>query len=140
MNAAERDRFDAILEDVMANLPARIRRLLDEAPLIVDDRPSEELLRELGMNAEDDILCGLHSGVPLTERSVTHSGELPETIHLFREGILDEAGGWDEWQDDDGHAWGGEDRVREEIRITLLHEIGHHFGLDEEDLAELGYD
>ena len=140
MNKAERDRFDGLLEDVMDALPPRVRRLLDEAPLIVDDRPSEQLLKELSMTMEDDILCGLHSGVPLTERSVTHSGELPETIHLFREGILEEAGGWERWQDEDDLWWGGEVRVKEEIRITLLHEIGHHFGFDEDKLAELGYE
>jgi predicted Zn-dependent protease with MMP-like domain len=141
MNRGERDRFDALLEGVMDSLPRRIRDLLEEAPLIVDDRPTLELLKELGIDpAEENPLCGLHSGTPLTHRSVSHGDDLPETIHIFREGVLDEAGGWERWQDDEGQWWGGEDQVREEIRITLLHEIGHHFGLDEDDLAELGYD
>ena len=80
----------------------------------------------------------IDAGIPLTERSVNDSGVLPEVIHLFREGIVDEAGGWDEDEDDDG-PFGGEEAVRREIRITLLHEIGHHFGLDEDDLERLGY-
>src|SRR5436189_4076380 len=112
MNRGERDRFDVLLEQVIDALPRRVRDLLQEAPLIVDDRPSEQLLAELGMNPHDELLCGLHSGVPLTERSVTHSGELPETIHLFREGILEEAGGWERWQDDDEQWQGGDDRVK----------------------------
>ena len=80
----------------------------------------------LRLDPEEELLCGLHSGTPLTERSLDQLDELPETIHLYREGILAHADGWD--------------RVREEIRITVLHEIGHHFGLDEDDLAELGYE
>ena len=141
MNRTERDRFDALLEGVIDSLPRRIRELLDEAPLIVDDQPSPQLLKELGIDpSEENPLCGLHSGTPLTDRSVSQGDELPETIHLFRDGVLDEAGGWERWQDDEGEWWGGEEQVREEIRITLLHEIGHHFGLDENDLTELGYD
>jgi predicted Zn-dependent protease with MMP-like domain len=93
----------------------------------------------MGIDPEDRAaLCGLHSGIPLTERSVEHGG-LPEVITLFREGILEEAGGWEEWTDDDGTELGGRERILREIRITLLHEIGHHFGLDEDDLERLGY-
>jgi predicted Zn-dependent protease with MMP-like domain len=140
MNRQKREQFDVVLERVIDALPRRIRDLLEEAPLIVDDRPSRELLVELGMNPDDDDedLCGLHSGTPLTHRSVTHD-DLPETIHMFRQGIIDQAGGWEPWVDDDGQQWGGEDHIEKEIRITLLHEIGHHFGLDEDDLAALGY-
>src|SRR5262245_57981952 len=140
MTRSERERFDRLLELVLESLPGRIKDLLEEAPLIVDDRPSEQLLQELGIESDQEILCGLHSGTPLTHRSVEHGHDLPETIHIFREGVLDEAGGWEPWTDDDGEPLGGEDRVRQEIRITLLHEIGHHFGLDEDDLAKLGYD
>jgi predicted Zn-dependent protease with MMP-like domain len=140
MTPAERERFDALLELVIDSLPLRIRELMDEAPVIVDDRPSRKLLMEVGLDPDIESLCGLHTGTPLTDRSVTQGHDLPETIHLFREGIIDEAGGWDVWSDDDGAEWGGEARVLHEIRVTLLHEIGHHFGLDEDDLAALGYD
>ncbi len=140
MRRKDRERFDALLEQVIESLPKRIHDLLEEAPLIVDDRPSAQLAAELGLDLEEENLCGLHSGTPLTDRSVAQGHDLPETIHIFREGVIDEAGGWDEWEDDDGEMLGGEARVKEEIRITLLHEIGHHFGLDEDDLAELGYD
>ncbi len=125
MTDDERRRFDEVLETVLEALPPRLQALLEEAPVIVEDRPSAKLLRELDL-CPDDLLCGLHSGTPLTERSVEHSPELPETIHLFREGILELAGDWEQ--------------LHREIRITLLHEIGHHFGLEEDDLAELGYE
>lgn len=140
MSDAEREKFDTLLEHVIDELPQKIRDLMEEAPVIVDDRPSRKLLAEMGIDPAEDDLCGLHSGTPLTHRSVEHSHDLPETIHLFRQGIIDEAGGWEPWVDDDGTPLGGKDRVLEEIRVTLLHEIGHHFGLDEDDLTELGYD
>lgn len=136
MKPAERERFDALLDEVLSRLPAALHNLIEEAPLIVEDHPSEELKRELDIEHNDE-LCGLHTGVPLTERSV----EAPdlEFIHLFREGIVEMAGGWDEGLDDAGEPIGGENAIREEIRITILHEIGHHFGLDEVDLERLGY-
>lgn len=129
MQVQEREQFDALLEQVMAQLPKPLDDLIEEAPVIVDDRPSSALLEELGMDDERELLCGLHSGTPLTERSVSDGHDLPETIHLFREGIVAAAGGWE----------AGEDAIKREIRITLLHEIGHHYGLDEDDLQRLGY-
>lgn len=136
MNVAERDRFDALLESVLDALPAQYRRLLDEAPLVVEDEPSAELLAQLGFPAGDD-LCGLHEGLARTERSI-EMPSLPDVITLFRRGIIDQAGGW-ETTGCQAEPRGGEAAVREEIRITLLHEMGHHFGLDEDDLDRLGY-
>lgn len=124
----------------MVSLPQRLHALLEEAPLLVDDRPSRAILDSLGLPHDDDSLCGLHQGTPLTHRSVNQGVDLPETIHLFREGIIDEAGGWEPWVDEDGTELGGDEAVKREIRITVLHEIGHHFGLDEDDLAQLGYE
>jgi predicted Zn-dependent protease with MMP-like domain len=140
VTSAERRRFDALLEQVLAGLPDRLHRLLEEAPLIVEDRPSATLLAELGLDPDEDIICGLHSGTPLTERSVVEETDLPEMIHLFREGIVEHAGGWERYRDEDGQWCGGEEALLREIRITVLHEIGHHFGLEEDDLAQLGYE
>ena len=139
MRRDERTRFDALLEEVLGELPTTLRAMLEEVPVVVEDHPSPGMLRDMGLDADDRAgLCGLHSGIPLTERSVSQDG-VPEVINLFREGIVEEAGGWDRWTDDSGEELGGEDRVRAEIRITLLHEIGHHFGLGEDDLERLGY-
>ncbi|HRJ49557.1 MAG: metallopeptidase family protein [Phycisphaeraceae bacterium] len=135
MTPIERERFDQLLDRVVGSLPPGVRRLLDEVPVIVLDRPTRRMIDELsaehGEDLSEDVLAGLHSGLSLTERSVEHSGTLPEEIHLFREGIVELADGWD---GDDA-----DERVAEEIRVTLLHEIGHHFGLDENDLDRLGY-
>jgi len=138
----ERQKFDELVEEAIESLPDHIRALLDEVPLVVEDRPSEKLMRELREEgliepevtdeelAED--LCGLHTGIALTERSVEEGALLPDEIMLFREGIISMAGGWDSDE--------GEDAIYDEIVVTLLHEIGHHFGLDEGDLEALGYD
>jgi predicted Zn-dependent protease with MMP-like domain len=140
VNQAERDRFDALVEEVIAGLPPTLRALIEEIPVIVLDRPDRKMLEDLGMDPDDDEaaseLCGLHTGVSITEKSIEHAGELPTEVHLFREGIVNLAGGWEE----DPEGFGGGEAVREEIQVTLLHEIGHHFGLEEDDLFELGYD
>ena len=137
MNPNERNQFDKLVESVLEELPKALLELLEEVPLLVEDCPSPAILHQLGCAADE--ICGLHNGVMLTEKSLEDLPELPERIHLFRAGILAIAGGWTPWQDDDGTPMGGMDVIREEIRITILHEIGHHFGLDEEDLEQLGF-
>lgn len=139
MTDAERERFDRLLADALDALPRPIAAVLEEVPLIVDDRPDPELLEQLKRDGlvEPDAdqasaeVMGLHSGVAITERSVGDSAVLPPQIHLFREAIVHFAGGWDQT--------GADDEIYEELRITLLHEIGHHFGLDEDELDGLGY-
>ena len=141
MRRNERERFDKLFEEVLAALPDAIHRLIEECPLVLEDRPSKELLAELGIDDEDELLCGLHTGVPLTDRSVERP-DSSDIVQIFREGIIDMAGGWDEDEAEDRDGQGpfvGVDRIREEIRITVLHELGHHFGLDEDDLERLGY-
>lgn len=135
MKPEARRRFDELVEQAIASLPPRIRQLLDEVPVVVMDRPDADMLRDSGLDPDDpeaaDELCGLHTGTALTQRSVEHSGDLPTVIHLFRRGIVAAAGGW--------HGPDADRRIYAEIRTTLLHEIGHHFGLDEDDLEQLGY-
>jgi predicted Zn-dependent protease with MMP-like domain len=133
----QRERFDALLQDVIDGLPRRVRELIDEIAVIVVDRPSAAMVRQLridGLLGSDDDgldLCGLHTGLGLTERSVEDVAAEPDHVHLFRIGIVHLAGGFA-----DRHV---DDNLYEEIRITLLHELGHHFGLDEDDLDRLGF-
>lgn len=141
----ERDRFDALVEEAIDELPPAIRDLLEEVPLIVIDEPTDTMLRDLGIDPADRDarleLCGLHTGVPDTEPRLDAPPILPGMIHLFRRGVIAQAGGWgrvrdDGFTEDDRPP---DDRVYEEIMITVLHEIGHQFGLDEDDLERLGY-
>ena len=154
MTDAERERFDALMQDAIDALPARIRSLIDEVPLVVLDRPTPKMIKDLiadGTLAPEEEaeaaaeLCGLHTGTAITDRSIDDPGGWgslggghdtfgPEHIHIFRDGIVNLA------TDDEGwRAEHAEENIYEEIRITILHEIGHHFGLDEEDLEDLGY-
>lgn len=127
----ERDFFDQILDDVLAVLPPYFYQLFDQIPLIIDDQPDPALLAEMGIDDPAE-LCGLHSGIPLTERSVESDPQPDDTIHIFRDGILNQS------TDREGYVDPG--TLKEQIRITILHEVGHHFGLDEDDLAQRGYD
>lgn len=146
MKQGDRERFDALVEEAICTLPDRLHHLLDEVPVVVLDRPTPAMLRDLDIDPSDtqaaEEICGLHSGTPETEASVENPA-LTSNIHLFREGIISLAGGWEprsDFSEDDDTGPGGEDAVYEEIMVTLLHEMGHQFGLSEEDLRELGYD
>jgi len=133
MNPREREHFDRLLDQVMDELPPQIHALIEEVPLLVEDYPSPEILDSFDMQYRDD-LCGLHDGIPLTDRSVEAplAGDgIPDHIIIYREGIVAQAAR--------GRRRATDEAIRREIRITILHEIGHHFGLDEDDLAELGY-
>jgi predicted Zn-dependent protease with MMP-like domain len=135
MTGDERNAFDAHLESVLARLPDDLQRLIRTVPLIVEDHPAEPIMREFGLEAIDE-LCGLHDGIPLTERSVDHDHTgVPEHIMIYREGII--ANAFEQAPTDDGYV--DDQELRRQIRITVLHEIGHHFGLDEQQLDELGY-
>ena len=125
-----RDYFDRHLDAVMEKMPSRVHELLAEVPMYIEDHPDESLLRKMGYRRRDH-LCGLYTGIPLTQKSVMQSGVLSDVIHLYREGIFrmatEKGGRIDERE------------LRKQIRITMLHELGHYHGLDEDELHELGY-
>jgi predicted Zn-dependent protease with MMP-like domain len=131
IRSIDRTRFDSILEEVLSEMPDAVHRILDEVPLIVEDYPSAEIMKEMGLRRRDD-LCGLHDGIPLTEPEHRQWRTRPEGILIFRTGIMAMA------TDDGGRI--SRKELRRQIRITILHEVGHHYGLSEEDLKELGYD
>ena len=126
--------FDDLLEQIMDNLPEQYARVIEHVSVVVDDEPTRDLLVELGMDPDEDDLCGLHTGTPLTERSVDDLPDVPDQIMLFRGPIMRLAG-WSNPRSDDSRL----QELREQVRITLLHELGHHYGLEEDDLDELGY-
>lgn len=130
-----RRRFDTILEEVLDQLPQWVRDLIDEVPLHVEDYPSDEMLHRMHILHREQ-LCGLYTGIPLTERSVDQSGTMPDVVTIYREGVLNAAANA---HGANSFATATDNRLRREIRITLLHELGHHHGLNEDDLSELGY-
>jgi len=125
-----RDYFDQQLDDVMSQMPPRVHALLEEVTMYVEDHPSRKIMQEMGVRHRSQ-LCGLYTGVPLTDRHVELSGVLSDAIYIYREGILAMAKGRRGRID--------ESELRRQIRITVLHELGHYHGLDEEELESLGY-
>lgn len=144
LTPAQRRQFDLLLDEIIAQLPEHYHELLDEIPVVVEDHASPQLLEELGIDGRLSDLCGLHSGIALTRRSVQQSGNLPDTIMIFREPIMRLASAPSRVTRRFGAVRESAKRnarqaLEDEIRITLLHEMGHHFGLDEDELTELGY-
>lgn len=130
MNPRTRHRFDEQLDWVMAHMPPLIHELIEKVPLHVEDYPSDEVMEQMDVQYIDD-LCGLYTGIPIGDKSVTHSGTMPDVVTIYREGILNTA------TDERGEVT--TEGLREEIRITILHELAHHHGLTEEELEDLGY-
>ncbi len=114
----------------MQRLPPRVHQLLDDVTMYVEDYPSPAIMRQMGVHHRD-ALCGLYSGIPLTRRHVEVSGVLSDAIYIYRQGILAMA------TDRLGNI--EEEELRRQIRITVLHELGHHHGIGEKELQELGY-
>ena len=115
---------------MLERLPEIVHELIERVPLHVEDYPSDEVMDEMGVRFRDD-LCGLYTGIPIGKKSISHSGTMPDVVTIYREGILAAARGRD------GRV--RPNRLREEIRTTVLHELAHHHGLDEDELRELGY-
>jgi len=130
MSPYERKHFDRLLDEVVERLPAEVMELMDAVPLVVEDYPSESLCKEMDIQDRDE-LCGLFRGIAFTEPEDEHARQHSNQVLLFREGVLAAA------MDEDGQI--SDDELRRQMRITILHEYGHHFGLDEEELDELGY-
>jgi predicted Zn-dependent protease with MMP-like domain len=117
-------RFAALVERALAELPPQFAEALEEVP--VEIRPASTPAERRCAGVErDGLLLGLYQGIPRTERSVEHSGTMPDVIYIYQEDVE--------------LAVDSERELVEEVRITVLHELGHHFGMDEDDLDELGY-
>lgn len=117
--------FDNVLRQALDDLPGMFRESLRNVAIVVEDRPPDWLLDELDL-PPGETLYGFYHGIPLPERSVLDSGNLPDRISVYRGPLIKD------FRDP------GE--LARQIRTTLLHEIGHYFGMDEEDLARLGYE
>jgi len=120
-----RRKFETLVERALQTISAEIRTRMDNVGLVVEDWPDEAQYATVGLEP-GETLFGLYEGVPLIERGVVADPLLPDKITIFQ-GPLEEACETD-------------DEMAEEIRKTVVHEIGHHFGIDDARLADLGYD
>ena len=129
---AERERFEELVEEALEGLPEQFAARLENVDVVVEGEPSRRTLREMEIPA-GGTLFGLYQGIPQTERTTAYGAVLPDRIIIYREPILDEA---DATCPKDGDF---DEAVRQCVRKTVLHEIGHHFGLSDEDLDRLDY-
>ncbi|MGE2724086.1 metallopeptidase family protein [Mycolicibacterium pulveris] len=107
-------RFDELVSEALDLIPPKLADAIDNVVVLVEDR-----------NDEEPDLLGLYQGIALTERDSWYAGSLPDTITIYREALLDNCD--------------TEEQVVEEVAITVIHEIAHHFGIDDERLHELGW-
>jgi predicted Zn-dependent protease with MMP-like domain len=118
-----RAEFERLVVEATALIPKRFRREMKNLALVVEDEPSPDLLEELEIQPPDS-LYGLYQGTPLPERTWAYGNQLPDRITLYQR-IIEE--------DCDGD----EDEVRAVIGETLIHEVGHYFGMSEEEIEEI---
>jgi predicted Zn-dependent protease with MMP-like domain len=117
-----RETFEKLVAEAIELIPARFRREMQNLAVVVEDEPSTELLEELEIEPPDS-LYGLYQGIPLPERAWGHGNVLPDRVTLFQKIIEEDAA--------------DEDEVRDVIGETLIHEVGHYFGLSEEEIEEI---
>ncbi|HTQ17463.1 MAG TPA: metallopeptidase family protein [Mycobacterium sp.] len=107
-------RFDELVSDALDLIPSELTDAMDNVVILVADR-----------HPEDDELLGLYEGVALTDRDSDYAGALPDAITIYRETLLE--------------VCDSDDEVVEQVAITVIHEIAHHFGIDDDRLDELGW-
>jgi predicted Zn-dependent protease with MMP-like domain len=118
--AMEPEAFEGLVRQAIDGLPSEYRRLLKNVAIVVEETPSPEILDDLGLKSEDDLL-GLYSGTSLEDESFfSTGGDLPSRISIYRRPIL--------------RLCRSADEVVQEVRDTVVHEIGHHFGLDDDEM------
>jgi predicted Zn-dependent protease with MMP-like domain len=107
-------RFEELVGDALDQIPAELTRAIDNVVILIEPR-----------NPDDPHLLGLYHGIALTERDSHYGGSLPDTVTVYRDALLD--------------VCADESEVIEEVRITVIHEIAHYFGIDEDRLHQLGW-
>jgi len=120
-----RDAFRRLVTQALEGLPAEFLEKMDNIEVVVEGLPTPDQEDSAGGDPEEGLLMGLYEGIPLTERTSSYGGVLPDRITLFQENI--EA------------VCETPEEIIEEIRTTVLHEIAHHFGIDDDRLLELDY-
>ena len=117
-----RDAFERLVAEAVTLIPTRFRVEMRNLALVVEDAPDAALLDEMGIEPPDS-LYGLYQGAPLTERHWAEGNELPDRITIYQGPIEEDA------EDDED--------ARDMIAETLIHEVGHYFGLSEEEIEAI---
>lgn len=112
MDSIDMERFGELADDAFDQLPEDLQMAMENVALFIDDSDDPELL-------------GLYDGVPLTERGIDYTAVLPDRIMIYRNNIC--------------AMCTTEAEIVDQVRITVIHEVAHHFGIDDESLDELGW-
>ena len=116
--------FERLVDRALAAIPSPFREHLAEVAIVIDDEPSADQLRDNGIDT-DEGLYGIYEGVPITEYGADWVA-MPNRITLFRLPLEED--------------FPDPDELAEEVRITVIHELAHHLGIDDNRLGELGVD
>ena len=122
MPGSAREDFEGLVADALDSLPEEIAAAMENVEVVVEDEPPQEYLRTLSPGGT---LLGLYHGIPLTDR-YHYTNTMPDKISIYRGPITRVA-----------HT---REDIREQVRRTVIHEIAHHFGIDDDRLDELGWD
>ena len=114
--------FDQLVSEALDSLPAELAVNLENVDVVVEDEPPAAMLAELPPGTS---LFGLYHGIPLTKRGPSYGNVLPDKISIYRGPIT--------------RYWRRPDAIRKQIRRTVIHEVGHYFGISEKRLHELGW-
>ena len=118
-----RERFKGLVEEAIDSIPRRFAEEIKNVAIVIEDAPGADVLAEMDIDP-DEVLLGLYHGIPLPERQWAHGNTLPDRISLYQRCIEEECA-------DD------EDEIVVAIGETLIHELGHYFGLSEDEISEI---
>jgi predicted Zn-dependent protease with MMP-like domain len=121
----DRARFHDLVVEALDDIPPRFSRHLENVQVVVEDEPDADVLADMGMDPRRDTLYGLYEGVPVTERGFDAGMMLPDRITIFFRPLVRD--------------FRTPGRIKREIRKTVIHEIGHFFGLEDDDIEAEGY-
>jgi len=121
----DRARFHDLVAQALADIPEPFQSHLEAVEVVVEDEPSTEMLREMGLRPRHDSLFGLYEGTPLTERAFDAPPALPDRITIFYRPLV--------------RTFRTPAAIRREIRKTVVHELGHFFGLEDDEIEGEGY-
>jgi predicted Zn-dependent protease with MMP-like domain len=120
-----RARFEELVAEAIDGLPDDILGMLDNVEIVVSDAPTVDQLDEAGDLEAGEMLLGLYEGIPLTDRTSNYGMVLPDKITLFQQALES--------------VCPDEEALRNEVRVTVIHELAHHFGISDRRLRELGW-
>jgi predicted Zn-dependent protease with MMP-like domain len=118
-----REQFRELVEEAIDTIPRRFAREVRNLAIVIEDEPSKQLVSEMNLD-EDDLLLGLYQGTPLNERGWAYGNQLPDCITLFQGHIEEDCDG-------------DEDQIVIAIGETLIHELGHYFGMTEDEIMAI---